>query len=237
MLRRARKLLKLLPHRAYRRGLRFGVAAVIEHEGLVARLKPKLVVDAGANVGQFSLLVRHEAPGARIIAFEPLPEAAARYRRLFAGDPNVALHQCALGPRAGQAQIHVSAQPDSSSLLPIGEEQVRRFPGTQEVAVQTIEVAPLTKFLEPKDIPAKSLLKIDVQGFESEVLESAGPLLGAFGAVYAELSYVRLYEGQPLAPEVIARLTKAGFRAPEVHNLCVGDDGQELQADFLFERV
>jgi FkbM family methyltransferase len=235
-LRRAAKLTRLLPHACYRRGLRFGVAAAIEHAGVVARLKPQLVIDAGANIGQFSLLARHEAHRARIVAFEPLPEPAARYRRLFADDPLVTLHPCALGPQTGQAQIHVSAKADSSSLLPISEEQVRRFPGTQEVAVQTIEIAPLTQFLSAEDIPPASLLKIDVQGFEGAVLDSAGPLLGVIRWIYVELSFLRLYEGQPLADDVKARLAKDGFREIGVHNLVHGADGQPLQADFLFER-
>jgi hypothetical protein len=113
---------------------------------------------------------------------------------------------------------------------------VRRFPGTQEVAVQTIEVAPLTQFLSAGDIPPASLLKIDVQGFEGAVLDSAGPLLAAIRWIYVELSFLRLYEGQPLADEVKARLAKDGFREVGVHNLVHGADGQPLQADFLFER-
>lgn len=236
-LRRPAKLARLLPHAAYRRGLGQGVAAAIEHAGVVARLKPELVIDAGANVGQFSLLARHEAPRAQIIAFEPLPEPAARYRRLFADDPRVTLHEAALGPQAGTAEIHLSAKADSSSLLPIGEEQVRRFPGTQEVGVLTVQVAPLTQFLRPQDIPAASLLKIDVQGFEQQVLDSAGPLLGRIGAIYVELSFVKFYEGQPLAAEVEARLEKDGFRKLETHNLVHAQDGLPLQADMLFVRA
>jgi hypothetical protein len=49
--RRAAKLIRLLPHACYRKGLRLGVGAAIEHAGVVARLKPELVIDAGANVG------------------------------------------------------------------------------------------------------------------------------------------------------------------------------------------
>ncbi|MCK9367495.1 MAG: hypothetical protein M0P72_10155 [Metallibacterium scheffleri] len=44
------------------------------------------------------------------------------------------LHACAVGERAGMASMHVSARDDSSSLLPIGSEQTRIFPGTQRPA-------------------------------------------------------------------------------------------------------
>ena len=56
-------------------------------------------------------------------------------------------------------------------------------------------------------------------------------------AIYVELSFLRLYEGQPIADEVQAQLERNGFRHVATHNLVHGDDGQPLQADFLFERA
>ncbi|THD09562.1 hypothetical protein [Metallibacterium scheffleri] len=50
------------------------------------------------------------------------------------------LHACAVGERAGMASMHVSARDDSSSLLPIGSEQTRIFPGTQEAGHAAVEV-------------------------------------------------------------------------------------------------
>ena len=88
--RRARqlvKLLRLLGDPVFRRGLRFGVGAGIEHRAAIAPMTLETVVDVGANTGQFSLLVRALHPPARIVAFEPLAGAAARYRRVFARTP------------------------------------------------------------------------------------------------------------------------------------------------------
>jgi len=81
--RRAFKLLRLLPDPTFRRGLRSGVGAAIEHRAALAPLRLRTIVDVGANVGQFSLLARALNPGARIVAFEPLAQAAARYRRVW----------------------------------------------------------------------------------------------------------------------------------------------------------
>ena len=80
--------------------------------------------------------------GRGIVAFEPLPVPAARYRQLFAGDPNVTLYQVAVAPWRGTATMHVSASDDSSSLLPITPRQAQRFPGTEEREVTTVETAP-----------------------------------------------------------------------------------------------
>ena len=234
LLRRTAKLLRLLPDPTFRRGLRFGVGAAIEHRPALAHLRFRTVVDIGANVGQFSLLARALNPGARILAFEPLAEAAARYRRVFARDPGAALLQAAIAPRRGTVEMHVSAAPDSSSLLPITRRQAERFPGTEETGLVAVEAGPLGCFLERTDVAPPALLKIDVQGFELEVLRASAPLLDAFGHVYVEASFEELYAGQALAPEVGAFLDERGFKEIGRFNTVRAPDGTPVQADFLF---
>lgn len=236
-LRRFGKLLRLLPEPVFRRGLRFGVGAAIEHRAALSSLGLETIVDVGANVGQFSLLARALYPSSRIVAFEPLREAAARYRRVFAGDPKTALHEAAIAPCAGAATLHVSASADSSSLLPITDRQVARFPGTWEVAVATVDAAPLDTFLSPAEILPPALLKIDVQGFELEVLRASRSLLDTFGHVYVEASFEELYEGQALAGEVAAFLAEHGFAETGRFNVSTSAAGAAIQADFLFRRT
>tara|TARA_R110002110_G_scaffold415612_6_gene652172 strand:+ start:207870 stop:208616 length:747 start_codon:yes stop_codon:yes gene_type:complete len=237
--RRARqfaKLLRLLPNPLFRHGLRSGVGAAIEHRDVIAPLQLATIVDVGANVGQFSLLARALHPGARIFAFEPLPDAAARYRQVFAADKNVKLFQAAISPDAGTATMHVSASADSSSLLPISARQSELFPGTEEVGVTEVEVGPLSSFVSAADLTAPALLKIDVQGFELEVLRGASDLLAGFEHVYVEASFEALYEGQALADDVIAQMVEAGFSEVGRYNVSIGPDGTAIQADFLFRK-
>ena len=233
-MRLARKLGRLMCNGTYRRGLAYGVAAAVEHKDIIARLRPALVIDVGANVGQFSLMVRGLLPETEIIAFEPLAEPAERYRRLFRGDQHTRLNVCAIGPAVGKADIHVSKRMDSSSLLPISTSQVDLFPGTEEVGVRTISVQRLTDIVDRKELPESTMLKIDVQGFELGVLQSAVPLLPSISWVYVEVSYVPLYEGQCLADQVAAFLERNGFK-PVQRNNVVSVGGAEIQADLLFE--
>ena len=234
--RRAVKLLRLLPDPVLRRGLRFGVGAAIEHRGALAPLTLDTVVDVGAHAGQFSLLARALHPRARIAAFEPLPGPAARYRRVFAGDANVTLHPVAVARRRGPAPMHVSASSDSSSLLPITPRQAALFPGTEEREVVTVETAPLDAFLGPADLAGPALLKIDVQGYELEVLRASLPLLAAFDHVYVEASFEALYAGQALAGEVAAFLAAHGFVEAGRFNVSRDSGGRPVQADLLFHR-
>ena len=232
---RLRKLAAIAVRSSYRGAfLRHGVAPAIEHEAVLRGLDFDFVADVGANRGQFSLVCRHVRPLARILAFEPLPAPAAVYRALFRGDPRVRLHACALASRRGEMTMHVSGREDSSSLLPISDLQSQNFPGTERVGVCRVPVGPLSDFVGPQDLGGQNLLKIDVQGFELEVLKSAESLLPQFRWVYAECSFVPLYEGQALADEVIQWLKTRRFDLIGRFNPSRGRDGTPLQADLLF---
>jgi FkbM family methyltransferase len=235
-MRRALKLLRLLTLQQGRRGLVQGVALTTEHLGPLGGLSPTTVIDVGANAGQFSLAALALWPGARIVALEPLPEAARRFAALFADEPQVRLVEAAAGRAEGTAELHLSARRDSSSLLPIGAGQTRVFPGTQETGTVRVRVAPLPALLtgEPLDPPV--LLKIDVQGAELDVLAGAEALLPRIAWIYVECSYLELYEGQALVGEVEAFLGARGFRLAARHNLVRTPEDGDVQADLLFVR-
>src|SRR5581483_7416923 len=232
---RLQKLAAIAVRSSYRSAfLRHGVAPAIEHEAVLGGLGFDFAADVGANRGQFSLVCRRLRPQARIVAFEPLPGPAAVYRALFAGDPRVRLHACALAPQRGEMTMHVSGREDSSSLLPISALQSENFPGTESVGICRVPVGPMSDYLGADELGKRNLLKIDVQGFELEVLKSAEALLPRFRWIYAECSFVPLYEGQALADEVIQWLKTRRFDLIGRFNPSRGRDGTPLQADLLF---
>ena len=81
-----------------------------------------------------------------------------------------------------------------------------------------------------------SLLKIDVQGYELEVLRGCENLLDRFAAVYVECSFVELYEGQALAHEVIDWLHAREFYLDRIGLVTFDTRGVSVQADLLFLR-
>jgi len=244
-LRKGRKAGHALASPRGRRGLRLGAAAALEHRGALARVaddiggaeRMRCVLDVGANAGQFSLLARETFQNARIHAFEPLPGMADRFEALFADDAGTVLHRCALGAERAEMAIHIARAPDSSSLLaPALQEKFYPRAGASG-RTESVPVRPLAELGIPVEAPA--LLKLDVQGYELEVLRGAGAVLDAIGHVYAELSHVELYAGQPLAHEVIAFLAARGLFVAGVHVSDGGYDekGRAVQADFLFSRA
>ena len=197
----------------------------------------RTAVDIGANRGQFSLAVRQWVPKARVIAFEPLPDPAATFRKVFRGDSKVMLYQAAIGPIAGEAIIHVSEADDSSSLLPISPWQPKLFPGTSEVRTETVRVGRLFDFILAKDVVSPALLKLDVQGYELDALRGCMELLQAFDIILVECSFMELYVGQAFAHQVIEFLNMQGFMLRSVYNLEYNRRGEAIQGDFVFAKA
>jgi FkbM family methyltransferase len=236
MIRKLGKTCRLVRNRKFRFGLSRGIAAAIEHQGVLAPLNVHTVVDVGANVGQFSLLAWSLFPAANIFAFEPQPGPARAFARTFSRIPTVTLFESAIGKHSGNVRMHVSRRHDSSSLLPISRRMVDIFPGTEELAMIDVPIAELDCFLDRGKITGSALLKIDVQGSELEVLSGCEALLNSFSYVYIELSFVELYSGQALCHEVIRYLDERDFFLQSVNNLVIDRSGRPIQADFLFAR-
>lgn len=231
----ARKAASALGSGLERRALRLGVAASGVHQPLLSRLQPQTVIDVGANRGQFALDVAKALPDTRVYSFEPMPEAAAVYRRVFAGSGTHEVIPTALGSTTGKAVLHVSSDDDSSSLLPIGERQSELFPGTEEQATVEVDVTTLDGALAGKALARPLMLKLDVQGFELEVLRGAVATLHATDWVYVECSFEELYDGQALASDVERWLVDHGFGLAGIGAVTKAR-GHVVQADLLFSR-
>lgn len=238
-LKKVKKIIALFSVPYYAKALFFGIAGEIEHVKTLRSIGKNFntIIDIGANKGQFVLVARKCFPEAMIYSFEPLAEPARSFRRIFADDTLTTLHEMAIGPTEGEQIIHISKSNDSSSLLPISDLQSRIFPGTEEVATRSITITPLENVISEEKIESPALLKIDVQGYELEVLKGCKSLLNQFDYVYVECSFVELYEGQALAHEVIKYLGRRHFILESIHNPSVTKYHSVLQADFLFKSV
>jgi len=214
-----------------------GAAAGTEHKMVLESLDFDLIVDVGGNRGQFALISRKVFPRAKIHSFEPLEEPAQIFKKVFSNDPNVILHPCAIGREKMTAAIHVTKADDSSSMLPITKLQSDLFPGTTEKETRQVAVYPLSQVIDSASIPSASLLKIDVQGYELEVLQGCEDVLQKFSHLYIECSFIELYEGQALAYQIIAWLEDKDFVLSSIHNLFYGKNGMAIQGDFLFSKM
>jgi FkbM family methyltransferase len=214
-----------------------GAAAGTEHRAVLAKLNFDFIADVGANRGQFALISRKVFPQAIIHSFEPLEEPAKIFKNIFGCDPNITLHTFAIGREKTTATIHVTNDDDSSSVLPITKRQSKMFPGSTEKETRQVTVEPLSQALKTISIPRASLLKIDVQGFELDVLKGSEEILDKFSHLYIECSFIELYEGQALAGQVISWLNQREFVLSGIYNIYYEKDGNAVQGDFLFTHL
>ena len=231
---RALKASRLAVRPAMWKTVRQGVVPSLEHSDVAFSDATATVLDVGASRGQFASFASHRFPRARIISFEPLPESRAILEAVTGGRSEVV--PVAIGLEEGTASLHVAGHDDASSLLPIGERQIAEFPGTAEARAIEVEVAPLSRYITD-DLSRPTLLKIDVQGLELDVLRGAGERLDLIDEIFVECSFTELYEGQALADEVIAFLLARGHRLVGVYGTSQSAGGGSLQADLLFRRT
>jgi len=236
-LRKVRKFASVIVRPSYRKGLRLGVAAATEHHSVAFEHEFATVIDVGANRGQFGLFAARRFPGAELHCFEPLPEARETLMSVLRGHPRLRVHGVALGARNSTETFNVAASDDSSSLLTATRTQTASFPKAAVAERRSVEVGRLDDVISPEAVSRPCLLKIDVQGYELEVLRGAEIVLDAVDQLLVECSFVELYEGQPLAAEIVARCAERGFPLDGVFSLVHDERGRCLQGDFLFGRA
>ena len=214
--------------------LRYRVAAASEHIEAVRFCAANTLIDAGANKGQFSLVFRRLRPSALIVAFEPLPEAADKFQSIFRSDPHTRLVRVALAGSEGTAEFHVADRADSSSLLRPGAGQAKAF-GVHPAKVIRVPVKRLDECIDMNALAHPVLLKVDVQGGELGVFDGLASI-EKVDFIYVELSYVELYDPQPLFEEVREYLSLRGFYIRAVYNQVRTREYGPTQIDVLFQR-
>jgi FkbM family methyltransferase len=206
---------------------------------LLELLQPQdvgVIYDVGANVGTWTVLAKSIFPQAAVHAFEPLVRHHDGFRAHTAGFRDVTLHPVALGDEDRQGRpMRVTDFTDASSLLPLAAQGARHF-GIAEIEQSPVVLHRLDCYRARLGLPAPDLIKLDVQGYELEVLKGAAGTLAGTKAVIAELSFAEFYEGQCLFEEFVGFVAARGFR---LKAMAVNTPlGQPLwQTDGLFVRA
>jgi FkbM family methyltransferase len=214
--------------------------AAIQLVSSLRKFEIDLVLDVGANTGQFASEIRQCGYAGRIVSFEPLSQAHGELLQSCAEDHFWdAYPRCALGDHDGEVEINIAGNSFSSSILPMLESHRSAAP---ESAYKGKEIAPIKtldavagKYLKDAQAP---FLKIDTQGFEWQVLDGARDILPQIKGILVELSLVPLYEGQHLWRDVIDRLEAEGFTLWGFKPVFSDQvSGRSLQVDGIFYRI
>lgn len=177
----------------------------------------KTFLDIGANTGQFAESLFAAGYRYEVVSFEPLSQAHARLRARAAGNPrwHVA-ERCAVGAARGTTRINIAKNSESSSILPMLPAHLAADPESAYVGSESVPLRPLDDVIDATlDRDANLALKLDVQGYEDQVLEGCVRNIRRVGLICTEMSLSPLYEGAKPFSEFFAALEAGGFR-------CVG---------------
>jgi FkbM family methyltransferase len=196
-----------------------------------------LVLDVGANTGQYAQKIRSLGYRAKIVSFEPMKGAYQALQAACASDPAWVCKNIGLGETAKTEQIHVSRNSVSSSILGMLATHSENAPNSSFVDNEQIEIQPLDSLFEIEGWSAAQniWLKIDVQGYEHLVLAGATKSLEKIAAIQIELSLQPLYDGQLTIVPMMEKLAAFGFEPVAFEpGFTSKSTGEYLQVDGLF---
>lgn len=133
----------------------------------VDRIKnPKIIVDVGANIGAFTVLVAKKFPGAKIVAVEPEPENVRLLKRNIALNKltNIEVRQCAVSNSYGKAKLFLNREQPSAHSLHGGV-----IGSLEKSEFIEVDIVPLSEFGK------MDALKVDCEGEEVTILDTHIP--------------------------------------------------------------
>lgn len=196
--------------------------------------KVEVVLDVGANVGQFGASLRAKGYRGKIVSFEPVESVFQSLAKIATADGNWDANNFALGSASGEATINVAEFSVFSSIL-TSTQAATKFDSRAVVKhTETIEVRTLDEVA--RDLSRGILLKIDTQGFEKQVLEGGRQTLSRLKGIYMELPIIHLYEGNWQFHEAVGFMASIGFVPAQIHpvNYHSQDNVSLVEVDCLF---
>lgn len=187
---------------------------------------PEHIFDVGAYSGDFARLCRKVWPSAKLTCFEVLPHRVLELRSWCARDGMAVVIESLLGAEIKSA-VPFHEMETASSVL---EEHIPQVKPLRSYPMQTID-----SIVKSKGMMAPNFLKLDVQGYELEVLKGAQNTLSKMSVVLAEVNLIDVHKGAPLLDELVLFMRDGGFVVYDICGLARRPLDKALwQADFIF---
>jgi FkbM family methyltransferase len=197
-----------------------------------------LVLDVGANEGQYACGLRSHGYTGRIKSFEPVSNVFDRLSQVAANDQLWTVAKTAIGAAPGIAEINVSELSTFSSLKRLSSVGRAAHPQVGVIRTEMVPIAKLDDILDERDHGSTIFLKIDTQGFEKDVLDGASRVLSRAVGVMLELPIDQNYEGVWSLTEALAYLDALGFVPSQFRQVVpvVNDPSSSGEFDCIFRR-
>ena len=190
-------------------------------------VSPRHVFDVGAYRGEFAELCRRLWPDAAVTCFEVLPDPCRRLSELARGHQQFQLIPCLLGA-TNQSGVELHLAETASSVL---TEQAKRQTTKATFQMRTCDDIVQKEF----GGSGPDFLKLDVQGYELEVLKGAVTTMQSLDVILAEVNLLDIHREVPLLAETVSWLASRNWVAYDICSLIRRPLDRALwQADMLF---
>lgn len=170
-----------------------------------------LIIDCGANIGVSLLEWKTRWPMAKVICFEPDPDAFRLLQmNVHRNDiPSVRCIEAAVGGHDGTATLYGEIGRDSDSRGNSLRPEWGQRRGSQTVDVRCERLSP---FIEKENV---AFLKLDIEGAEESVIDEIGPYLSNVEAMYIEVHENDLLDDTNSLPRIVSKLRQVGMTVVE----------------------
>jgi len=198
----------------------------------------KSILDVGANNGQFAKNMRLLFATTDIYSFEPIPSVFEELKENFKDDKYFQAFNFGLGERDEEKAFFLNDFSFSSSFLQMNQTHKDNFPLTVKENKITVKMKKLDEVIDIKKIKKPYLLKLDVQGYEKNVIDGGMGVASGADYIITEVSFAELYDGQILFDEMYSLMKSLGFEyVGNYEQLLSPINGTILQADAIFKKI
>lgn len=189
-----------------------------------------LVIDVGAHDGSVFSIPYAKDRNNLVYAIEPIPALAEKIRS--SGLTNLHVFCAAVGEQEGLATLYINQDSQTSSLLPNEAKGpwLSYADNLKELETLEVSVIRLDNFMRSNCIAEVDLLKVDAQGYDLQVIKSAGDLIRKVKRIQLEVQVTPLYTGSASKEEVVEYLEALDFR---LVNTSLQTEGLEQNLEFI----
>ncbi|WP_170979390.1 FkbM family methyltransferase [Roseomonas sp. HF4] len=195
------------------------------------------LVDIGAAGGVQKKWLAHRR-SVRPVLFEPNPEEAARLRPLLSPFPDALVVEQGLAAIPGAYTLNVAHWPGCSSLLTpdpavlAGYGIARLYGAVRQASVECVRFDDLHR---AGQVPTPDIIKVDVEGYEHQVLTGFGELLHGVIGIEAEAWLYPVFKGQKLLHDLVELVGGYGLRLRRIEHV-EGFEGDLVCVNAYFTR-
>jgi FkbM family methyltransferase len=205
---------------------------------VISTLNLDLVLDVGANAGQYGQFLRASGYTGDILSLEPMQTPYRTLATLAGSDRRWRALNCGAGDVAGDVDINIAGNSYSSSILPMQTSHVEALAESAYIGRERIQVRRIDEIHATEKLAGRRIyMKVDTQGFEDRVIKGSGQALADIAAIEVEASLVSLYEGQATFQALHQQIADLGFYITHIENgFANADSGELLQVDVIYRR-